>query len=476
VVEFVVVVLADLLSVIHPVQGRTASKRTAAVCRDRQQVRYRSSARPNRSSQFYSRSNSCQVNSLSQNPELRILVVTPWFPNKREGWPARFISDSCIALAGAGAQISVIVFRGWAPIGLERYASREHRGKIDRTNFHEIDRLQTRRYLAAPGELARPLTNFSLDRTVETALAQEIAAFQPDILHVQTELLAPAAVTLASKNGVPVVVTIHGENTNKRYTHAPQQAERFRTALSNADRVLVVGEPLRAYAARLAGREDHISVVWNGVHPPAGRRQVPRPDVEPIELICVANLQEGKGVDLLIDALARLKPIRGTNVAEWHLTLIGEGPQCGALRRRTEAAGLNARVTFAGTMTNAEVLNRLQRADIFALPSYREAFGIAYVEAMAAGLLTIGVKGQGPSQFIEHGLTGLLVKPRDIDSLEAALRSALSDPRRNWRMIAAAGADFSRRACSWATHAEKLLLVFQEVRGKSRSRATVKNV
>ncbi|WP_083929053.1 glycosyltransferase [Hyphomicrobium zavarzinii] len=400
---------------------------------------------------------------------MRIAVITPWFPNKRDGWPARFISDSAIALARAGTRVSVNVLRGWAPIGLERYASREHRGHIDRSDFHEIERLQTTRYLTLPSELTRLLTNISLDRTVEAVLTQEISTFRPDAVHVHTELLAPAAVKVATRYKLPVIITIHGENTNKQYTEAPQQALRFRTALSRADRIVVVGEPLRAYAARLAGREDHIVSVWNGVEPPAGQRQAPTPDAEPIELICVANLQEGKGVDLLIDALARLEPTPGSDLAEWRLTLIGDGPLRKELQRQAEAAGLKARVAFAGTMTNAEVFDRLLRADIFALPSYREAFGVAYIEAMASGLLTIGVEGQGPSQFIEHGRTGLLVKPRDVASLETALRSALTDRQRSWRAIAQSGATFARSACVWSAHAEKLLETYRAVASSSSS-------
>jgi len=359
--------------------------------------------------------------------------------------------------------MSISVFRGWAPKGLEKFGAREHRGRIDRTEFPEITHLRTIRYLTAPGELVRPLTNISLDRAVEAALTKDCNSFRPDVIHVHTELLAPAAVKVAARFNLPVVVTIHGENTNKLYIQSPRQAERFKAALSSVDRIVIVGEPLRAYVAHLADRDNHIVCVWNGVEPPVGQRRVPTPDVEPLQLICVANLQEGKGVDLLIEALVRLLPKFGADEGDWLLTIIGDGPLRRRLQHQAETPGLKTRVVFAGTMANTEVFDRLLSADIFVLPSYREAFGVAYVEAMASGLLTIGIEGQGPSQFIDHNRTGLLVRPHDVDSLEAALQSVFADPARRWRAIAAAGADFARNSCNWDGHSAHLLEVFRSV-------------
>lgn len=397
---------------------------------------------------------------------MRVAIVTPWFPNKRDGWPARFVSDSAIALANAEARVSVSVIRGWAPAGLEQFASPEHRGTINRREFPEIERLDTKRYLTVPGNWARPFTNLSLDRAAERFLEANVVALGANLVHAHTETLAPAAARVASRHRLPLVVTLHGENTNSRYLGSPGQKRRFSDALSAARRLVVVGDPLRDYAEGLAGRGDHIVTVWNGIMPPARKRQFDAPDTKPLAIICVANLLESKGVDILVEALARLKPEPGSGLEEWHLTVIGDGVQRASLELQAKNSGLIDRVTFVGRMPNGEVLEHLMEADIFALPSYREAFGVAYAEAMASGLLTIGVEDQGPSQFIEHEKTGLLIKPRDVASLEAALRRLLSDPSRQWRSIATAGAHHVRRTCTWDAHAKKLLNVFEDARSE----------
>jgi glycosyltransferase involved in cell wall biosynthesis len=394
---------------------------------------------------------------------VKIAVVTPWFPNVRDGWPARYVSDSAISLSKAGARLSVSVVRGWIPSALQPFAPLEHRGETARDQFPEIDRISTKRYLWAPGDRVRRLTNVTLDQAVVSALDEAIEAEGADLIHAHTEGFAPAALKVAQRRGLPLVVTLHGENTNRAYTSAPSQADRFRNALSGADRIVIVGEPLRAFAERLAGRNDHIVTVWNGVDGPADRRRAPTPDILPVELICTANLQEGKGVDLLLDALGRLRMPVDEGLADWRLTIVGDGPMRDELRGQVESLGMSSRITFAGVMSNAEVFKRLSLADVFILPSYREAFGVAYVEAMATGLLTIGVEGQGPSQFIAHGRTGLLMKPRDVDSIEATLREVLGDKDRRWRGIAEAGADFVRQFCTWRAHAEKLLEVFEGI-------------
>lgn len=384
---------------------------------------------------------------------LDILTLTPWFPNQPDGWPARFISDSCLALAGLGHRVRVGVLRGYAPAVARRLVAREHRGTIKVGRFEGIESIRQRRYPTLPGGLLRGLTNRSLDAAVDRMAAKFLSERRPDVLLIHTEGLAPGAMPLMQREGLPVVVVLHGQNTNTAYLSAGGQAERFCAALSKVDRLVIVGEPMRSYAKQLAGRGDHVETVWNGVHAPARMRARPQPDTAPVELITVANLQEGKGVDLLLSALARL---RSDGADHWRLKIIGDGSQRDVLQAQTADAGLSDRVRFLGVRSNAEVFNELAQADAFVLPSYREAFGVAYLEAMSTGLLTIGVEGEGPSQFIEHGRTGLLVAPRSVESLIDTLSRLLNGPRDGWRAIAAAGAEHARKNCTWQAHAIKL--------------------
>jgi glycosyltransferase involved in cell wall biosynthesis len=115
-----------------------------------------------------------------------------------------------------------------------------------------------------------------------------------------------------------------------------------------------------------------------------------------------------------------------------------------------------------GACAHDQIYILLKSADVFVLPSYREAFGIAYLEAMASGLLAIGVESEGPSAFIKHGDTGFLVPPRDSDALARQLIRIAGD-RPAMRKIAESGRDYVTRNLTWNRHAEKLIDIYREL-------------
>jgi glycosyltransferase involved in cell wall biosynthesis len=257
-----------------------------------------------------------------------------------------------------------------------------------------------------------------------------------------------------------VAVTLHGINVGKRFFDDSKRRERFRSALNAADRVILVGEPLREFFADLIGRTDHFRVVPNGFVLPSN---VANPSVlergRKLELISVSNLTEGKGIEVTIQALGQVWQ-RGLRA--WTYTVVGDGPSKPQLRRLAQSLGIDTNVRFTGAVPHEHVYACLAAADVFVLPSYREAFGIAYLEAMAAGLLAIGVRGQGPGAFISDEVTGLLVAPRDPDDLGLRLTDILSDPTK-FRGIAAEGSRKARSGYTWTRHAEILTGVYDEM-------------
>ena len=116
-------------------------------------------------------------------------------------------------------------------------------------------------------------------------------------------------------------------------------------------------------------------------------------------------------------------------------------------------------VFLAGWHDHEELPELLHAADALVLPSVREQFGQVLVEAMACGLPTIAVDAYGPADIVEHGETGWLVEPDDVDDLENALVAAVNRPEERRRRGAAARADVAERF-AWPALAEQVADVY----------------
>jgi glycosyltransferase involved in cell wall biosynthesis len=133
---------------------------------------------------------------------------------------------------------------------------------------------------------------------------------------------------------------------------------------------------------------------------------------------------------LLAEALRRLAHL------PWRLVLAGDGPE----RTAVEAAfaPLGGRVAFAGLRTPAEIAEFHAAADIFAWPAVNEAYGMALLEAAAAGLPVVAGAVGGVPEIVADGQTGLLVRAGDAEAFAAAVARLLQDEALRLRLGRAA--------------------------------------
>jgi colanic acid/amylovoran biosynthesis glycosyltransferase len=147
-------------------------------------------------------------------------------------------------------------------------------------------------------------------------------------------------------------------------------------------------------------------------------------------LVTVARVQHGKGHDITIRAVARLREAgRGVR-----LRIVGGGPERSALQSLAEHLGVAGSVEFAGSLSEAEVMRSLRAADAFVLATHFDALGVAYMEAMALGVPTIGTDAGGVGEVITHEYDGLLVPPEDDERLAVAIGRLIDDPELRRRL------------------------------------------
>lgn len=141
-------------------------------------------------------------------------------------------------------------------------------------------------------------------------------------------------------------------------------------------------------------------------------------------LMTVARLHPAKGHDVAMLAVARLRS-RGRDV---RLSIVGAGPEQGALLELRGRLGLDGAVEFTGSLSEDDIIERLRSADAFMLASRSEPLGVAYMEAMALGLPAIGTAAGGVGEIITNEHDGLLVPPDDDEQLAVAVARLMDDP------------------------------------------------
>jgi glycosyltransferase involved in cell wall biosynthesis len=249
--------------------------------------------------------------------------------------------------------------------------------------------------------------------------------WRPDVIHAHfampTGVLALAANRLSR---IPYVVTAHlGDvpggvpaQTDRLFRYAGGVA---RQVWKHAAGTTAVSDFVRELAER--AYRCPVRRILNGVdleNRPA-RPEALRPG--PRHLIFVGRLNAQKNAPLLIDALARVPTL------PWRLTIVGDGPEMGAVRQRIAQYWLEPRVTLAGWKSATEVAAILDDADLLCMPSSSEGMPVAAVEALRHGVAIAGTDIPGLRDVLTVGSNGLSAPAGSVTAYSEILRSLLSN-------------------------------------------------
>lgn len=287
-------------------------------------------------------------------------------------------------------------------------------------------------------------------------IVQVTRSFSLDIIHAHYAVPHATAAYLARQilsTSVPparipqVVTTLHGTDitlvgSDRSYS------ETVAFSIERSDGVTAVSESLRADTYRALQVERDIRVIPNfldcRVHRrmshPTLRQRYARTPAEKL-VIHVSNFRPVKRVEAVVQVFARIAasvPAR--------LLLIGDGPDLGKALETARSMGIGDDVESLGEQD--QILPLLSIADLFLLTSQQESFGLAALEAMAAGVPVVASDVGGLREVVDHGRSGYLHALNDLDGMAASGVSLLRDPALHARTAAEASRTVQERFCA----------------------------
>jgi phosphatidylinositol alpha-mannosyltransferase len=248
-----------------------------------------------------------------------------------------------------------------------------------------------------------------------------LASFRPDIVHVHEPLTPSASMFATLVANAPVVATVHA------YLDRSVAMEMAAPILRRIWRRVTVGVAVSEAAASFLRRAvpgAALDIVPNGVDVGAFAGGEPPADLPPgRRILWVNRLDPQKGFPIALAAFSKVL----AEVPDAILVVVGEGRDREALGLLTESE--RARVDMRGAVPNEGVPSYLAACEIFVSPAVgQESFGIALIEAMAAGLPVVAADIPGYREVVSDGVEGLLVPPRDPEALAAGLVRLLTEP------------------------------------------------
>lgn len=390
---------------------------------------------------------------------MKVAVVAEFYPRSSDPVLGVWAHRQALAVRELGVELRVLVLHrlvpprsafargaGTAAGALRGLLAEPHR------QVHDGIEVTYVRYLSPPRNRSYDAWGAWAAPALALALRSLRRSFEFELIHAHNAVPAADAVRRA-RLGVPLVTSVHGGDvlyTGPRSERGRQAVERGLRAsdlvLANSDGI---AELARSYGAR------QTRVVHLGADLEARRASVASTPT----LVTVGHLVARKRHADVLRALAVLSARHPT----LRYLVIGDGPERAALEDLAAQLGVSDRVEVCGQLPPGEALERMRACTLLVMPSTEEAFGVAYVEAMAAGLPAIGCRGEpGPEEIAAAGGGMVLVPPGDIERLSQRIDELLSDPallrETSRRARETVAANFTWRQCG-----EQTLSAYEQV-------------
>jgi N-acetyl-alpha-D-glucosaminyl L-malate synthase BshA len=293
--------------------------------------------------------------------------------------------------------------------------------------------------LALANTIARVAETHRLDIVhAHYAVPHATAAYLADQMLLSTPAVTPPR----------TVTTLHGTDITLVGSD-PSYARAVAFSIERSAGVTTVSHSLKADTQSSLGIQHEIQVIPNFLDCAEYRRtfdarvreRLCPPDKYDALVLHISNFRPVKRVEAAIEVFHRIRrQIRARFI------LVGDGPVRPDVERQIAQLGLGEHVSFAGEQQ--ELVPLLSAGDLFLLPSAKESFGLAALEAMACGVPVVASNVGGLPEIIEDGVTGFVCPPDAIDLMAARGLEVLTNPARRASITKAAADLVHTRYCT----------------------------
>jgi len=392
---------------------------------------------------------------------MRVLHITHLYPRPYDSLLGIAMNKQIKALKAQGCIQKVISPTAWAPFPIKHWSQKwKSYSQVPIHDVVEGVEVFYSRYLVFPKAFLLASSGVRMYLGFRKLIREIEREFPFDIIHAHMALPdGYAGMLLSMRHRKPLVVTFQATDLDITANRSNGCLSALRKVFTYANRVIAPSPRLAKAMVPMFGIEPvfigygmDISDIFMGnsglLSSYEGRRI----------LLSVSRLIRTKGVELNIRALKRLVD-RYDDVV---YVVVGDGPERRALEQLTYELNLKEHVRFVGRVPHEKAMEYMAVCNVFTMPSWQETFGLVYIEAMAHAKPVVAVQEQGVDGIVVHKETGLLVKPRDADSLVEALDFLLSHPEEA-RAMGERARKLVLENYTWEKNAARTMEVYNEV-------------
>ncbi len=342
---------------------------------------------------------------------MRVLYVSGMYPTPKFPQKGIFSHEQVKALKKRGVDIDVVV----------PYTFYDREIKSEYWEYEGVN-IRYIKYFKIPGTADFHRSGKALFQSLNRKL--DLNSY--DIYHADAALPVGQAVMYAAKKYNKKYI-IHGHGLDvfldvsyKDKPNCEKIVEASKEVYAKSSAFIGVSQKVVNNVIERVNMGERTYVAYNGVdvenfHPKTHKN-------DKIKIISVGNLIPLKGHDYTLRAL---KVLNEKYPDKFCMKLLGRGYLEQELKALAVELGIDDIVEFEGYIPYSELANEVRKGDVFVLPSYYEALGCVYLEAMASGLPSIGCKNNGIDEIIEDGVDGFLIDVKNVNQIVTSVEKLI---------------------------------------------------